>query len=50
MDELVQLKNLQGLSIIDVKQFENNERDRPDFDSRYLKIIYFILNEGFLAQ
>ena len=44
MSNLVQLKDLENFKIINVKQYENNERDRPDFDNKYLKIFYFIIN------
>ena len=48
MSKLVQLKDLKDLKILDIKQFENNEPDRKDFENKYLKIFYFILNEGIL--
>jgi len=46
MIEFVQLKDLKGLEVIEIRQFENSDRDRPDFQNRYLKILYFILHEG----
>ena len=46
MSHLVQLKDLKGLTVIDIKQFENNDRDRPDFNNKYLKMLYFLRWEG----
>lgn len=46
MTNLVQLKNLIGINILDIKQFENMDRDRPDFSNRYLKVLYFFRFEG----
>jgi predicted dehydrogenase len=48
MSNLVPLKVLKKLKIVEIKQFENTERDRPPFSNRYLKIFYFLLNEGVL--
>jgi predicted dehydrogenase len=49
MSNLVQFKDLHGVKILDIKQYENNERDRPAFDNKYLKIYYFVLNEGLFS-
>lgn len=49
MSRLVQVKNLRNLKIVDVKQFNSNERDRPEFSSRFLKIIYFLRFEGIVS-
>ncbi len=49
MSKLVQLNNLKGYKILDIKLFENNEPDRKDFENKYLKIFYFIINEGILT-
>jgi predicted dehydrogenase len=49
MNNLVQLKDLEGIKILDLKQYENNERDRPEFDNKFLKIYYFVLNEGLFS-
>ena len=49
MSKLVQLKDLEGFKILDIKLFENNEPDRKDFENKYLKILYFILHEGMLS-
>lgn len=49
MSKLVQLNDLKGFNILDIKQFENNVPDRQDFDNKYLKIFYFILHEGMLS-
>lgn len=46
---LVQLSELEGLEIKEVKQLENRDRDRPDFDNRYLKILYFFWKEGIIS-
>ena len=47
MNDLVALKELTDIKITEIKQFENTDRDRPDFSNKYLKIIYFLFNEGF---
>lgn len=46
MTNLVQLKNLNCSNIIDINQFENEYRDRPDFTNKYYKLIYFLRFEG----
>ncbi len=46
MITLVQAKDLKGIKILDVIQFENFDRDRPDFNNKYLKILYFFRWEG----
>ncbi|MEJ7912533.1 MAG: hypothetical protein WKF70_05215, partial [Chitinophagaceae bacterium] len=46
MSDLVHLKHLAPLNITDTKQFENLDRDRPDFNNKYLKILYFFRYEG----
>jgi len=46
MINLVQLKNLKGFKLIDIKQFDNKDRDRPDFSNKYFKILYFFRFEG----
>ncbi len=49
MRNLVQLSELEGFEIKDVKQFENRDRDRPEFDNKYLKILYFFAKEGVVS-
>lgn len=46
MTDFVQLKVLTDLNIIEVKQFHNYDRDRPDFHNKYLKMLYFFRWEG----
>ncbi len=46
---LVQLSQLDDLEIQEVKQFPNRDRDRPDFDNKYLKIFYFFRKEGIIS-
>jgi predicted dehydrogenase len=48
MNDLVVLNELADIKIVEIKQFENTDRDRPDFGNKYLKIIYFFLNEGII--
>lgn len=48
MNELHQLSDLKGLEIIKVKQIKSTDRDRPEFDSKYLKMFYFFIKEGIL--
>jgi len=43
---LCQLKDLKNLHVIGVKQFVNNDRDRPEFENKYYKILYFFMKEG----
>ena len=49
MAEFAQLKDLKGIEVIEVKQFEDAQRDRPDFKNVYLKVLYFILREGIIS-
>jgi len=49
MRNLVQLSEIEGFKIEEVKQFEDRDRDRPDFDHRYLKILYFFIKEGIIS-
>jgi predicted dehydrogenase len=49
MNGLVVLKELLDLTIVNVTQFENSDRDRPDFSNKYLKMTYFFLNEGIIS-
>ena len=35
-----------GFNILDIKQFENEYRDRPDFIISIIKILYFLRFEG----
>ena len=46
MSNLFQLKDLKEFEILEVKQFENKARDRPEFDNKFLKILYFFMREG----
>ncbi len=46
MSDLVHLKYLADINITDTKQFKNLDRDRPDFNNKYLKILYFFRYEG----
>ncbi len=46
MKNLVQLSELEGVEILEVRQIVNRDRDRPDFDNRYFKMLYFIAREG----
>lgn len=48
MIEFVKIKELSNLNIVEVRQFANFDRDRPEFDNRYLKILYFIRWEGLI--
>ena len=43
---LVHLTQLADINITGTKQFENLDRDRPDFNNKYLKILYFFRYEG----
>jgi predicted dehydrogenase len=49
MLNFVQLKNLKDFEILKIRQFENAERDRPDFQNKYLKMLYFFFREGFIS-
>lgn len=46
MNHLVRLNTLVNINIESVKQFENSDRDRPDFQNKYLKMLFFFINEG----
>jgi predicted dehydrogenase len=46
MDDLVVVKDLTDIQIVEINQFENTDRDRPDFSNKYIKMLYFFLNEG----
>ncbi|MGC3947775.1 MAG: hypothetical protein QM762_25265 [Chryseolinea sp.] len=45
----IQLRNLKGFKILDVRQFENKDHDRPEFTNTFLKILYFFRYEGILT-
>ena len=47
--ELCHLKDLKGFEIIELKQFNNPERDRPAFENRIFKMLYFFLREGVIS-
>jgi predicted dehydrogenase len=49
MNNLVLLKDLKDIKVLEIKQFENRDRDRPDFDNKYMKMIYFFINEGIIS-
>lgn len=46
---LCHLKDLEDLEIIELKQFNNPERDRPAFENRIFKMLYFFLREGVIS-
>ncbi len=49
MSELCQLSDLIGLELAGFDQLENKDRDRPEWNNRYLKAGYFFLREGILS-
>ncbi len=49
MINFVRFKDLRNIELIEIKQFESRERDRPDFDNKYLKILYFFQSEGIFS-
>ncbi len=49
MKDLVRYSCLEGTDIKEVFQFENRDRDRPEFDNQYLKLLYFFAREGIVS-
>jgi len=48
MNHLEQLNKLTGIEQIEAKQLLSEKRNRPDFDHKLIKILYFLFREGFL--
>jgi len=48
MEKLEQLKYLEGFKLLEVKQFEDKYKNRPDFTNKCYKLLFFILREGLL--
>jgi len=49
MNNLVVFSDLKDITIKELRQFENTDRDRPEFDNKYLKMVYFFLYEGVIS-
>lgn len=46
MNKLVQVSDLSGIKILEVKQFEDPQKEMPDFRNKYTKLAYFLRREG----